>query len=68
MLAIRSKFLSNKNTGKVAVVGGDAIPQILAKVASSVTKRDILFFPAHDEALAYLKGVKTESVADSERV
>lgn len=67
MLAIRSKFLSKKNSGRVAVVGGEAIPQILAKVASSVTKRDILFFPQQSTALTYLNGVKAEREAPSER-
>jgi hypothetical protein len=52
--AIRSKFLTRPNTGRVAVVGMDRGPQILAQVAVTVTKKAIRFFPDREEALAYL--------------
>ena len=55
VLAIRSRFLTRANTGKIAVVSTDVIAQILAEVASSVTRREILFFPLYETALDYLK-------------
>lgn len=55
-LAIRSGFLSQPNTGKVAVVSGDVIAQILASVASGITRHEILFFSEYQAALDYLKG------------
>jgi len=55
MLALRSGFLGKPNLGRVAVVGMAVVPQILASVAASVSRKDIMFFPLRDSALAYLK-------------
>ncbi len=54
ILAIRSGFLTLKNTGQVAVVSSDVIAEILARVATSITRHDIQFFARRDEALRYL--------------
>ena len=53
--AIHSGFLTSSNVGKVAVIGMDIVPQILAQVATSVTKRDIKFFPFRRSAIDYLR-------------
>jgi hypothetical protein len=45
---------------KVVVVSTDIIAQILAKTASSVTRRDILFFPLYDVAVNYLQALGNE--------
>ena len=53
-LAIRSGFLSQPNTGKVTVVSGDVIAQILANIASGITRHEIVFFSEYQAALDYL--------------
>lgn len=55
VLALGSHFLSKRNTGKVAMVGMNIVAQILAQVATSVSKKDINFFPLYNSALAYLR-------------
>lgn len=55
VLAVRSKFLEMPSLDKVVVVSNDIIAQILAKTASSVTRREILFFPLYDVAVNYLQ-------------
>ena len=55
VLAIRSKFLESATLDKVVVVSTDVIAQILAKTASTVTMREILFFPLYDVAVCYLR-------------
>jgi len=52
--AIRSKFLTRPNTGRIAVIGMERGPQILAQVAVSVTQKPIRFYPSQEEAIAYL--------------
>jgi hypothetical protein len=55
VLALNSHFLTQEHTGKIAVVGMNIVAQILAQVATSVSKKDINFFPLYNSALAYLK-------------
>jgi hypothetical protein len=55
VLAINSRFLTQSNIGKVAVVGMDIVPQLLARVAATVSRKDITFFPLIESALDYLK-------------
>jgi hypothetical protein len=55
VLALGSNFLTQEHTGKVAVVGMNIVAQILAQVATSVSKKDINFFPIYKSALAYLQ-------------
>ena len=62
ILAIRSKFLETPSLDKVVVVSNDVIAQILAKTASSITRRDILFFPLYDLAVNHLQSVYLEKV------
>ena len=55
VLALRSRFLQKNNTGCVVVIGTDEIgPQILARIASRVSRKDITFFPDTEQAVAYL--------------
>ena len=63
VLAIRSKFLETPSLDKVVVVSSDAIAQILTKTASTITMREILFFPLYDRALHYLQEVSVESAS-----
>ncbi len=55
ILAIRSGLLAKPNTGKVAVVGMDTLAQILAQVATSVSGKEIVFFPFDRSALDWLR-------------
>lgn len=55
MLAVHSGFLSKLNTGKVVVVGMKTLPQIMARVAASVSRKDINFFPDLEAAIAFLE-------------
>jgi len=54
-LAVRSGFLKNPQIGKVVVVGMNIMPQVLARVAAVVARKDITFFPTHESALEYIK-------------
>ena len=52
--AISSGFLKKDHLDRVAVIGMDIVPQILAQVAMSVSQQDIKFFPLRQSALDYL--------------
>ena len=55
ILAVRSSFLNHPNVGRIAVVGMKAVPQVLARVASTVARKDIKFFPTTEDALNYIR-------------
>ena len=57
LLAIRSRFMTKANTGRIAVIGTHTIPQMLADVATKVTKKEIRFFRDRETALNYLHDV-----------
>ena len=59
--AIRSRFMTKANTGRIAVIGLDPVPQALAQVAISVTRKDIRFFPDRESAMAYLRGADVDA-------
>ena len=54
-LALHSGFMKLENLGHVAVVGMDRRAQVLADIVVKVVRKEIVFFPTYDEALAYLK-------------
>ena len=58
--AIRSRFMTKPNTGRIAVIGMDPVPQALAQVAISVTRKDIRFFADRESAMAYLREVDVD--------
>ena len=58
LLAVRSGFLSKPNTGKVVVVSTDVIAEILANVATNVTRHPIVFFPCYEAALEFLRAAQ----------
>ncbi len=62
MLAVHSGFLNKPNTGKVVVVGMQVLAQIMARVAASVSRKNITFFPDMESALSYL-GVEQNDTA-----
>lgn len=53
ILAIKSKFLINKSVGKIAVVSEDPVAEILAGIATKVTKKEIKFFENRTMAFHY---------------
>jgi len=53
--AIRSKFMTKPNTGRIAVIGMDKESQVLTQVAVSVTRKEVRFFPDEESAMAYLR-------------
>ena len=55
VLAIRSKFLMKARAGRIAVIGTNSLPKILADVASRVTNKEIEFFPDRTMAVNYLQ-------------
>lgn len=54
LLAVRSRFLTKQNMGKVAVLGTIPIAQSMAQIASRFTGKPIHFFKSEHEALRYL--------------
>jgi len=52
---IRSQLASQANLGSMAVIGTNAIGQILAQTAIKMTGQNILFFGDEREALDYLR-------------
>lgn len=54
LIAVRSRFLTKPNLGKVAAVGMIPLAQSMAQIATRFTGKPIQFFKTESEAIKYL--------------
>lgn len=59
MIAMRSGVLTHPNTGKIVVVSKDVFAEVLANLAASLTRREIVFFPTYEAAMESLQSAET---------
>ncbi|MEO1288449.1 MAG: STAS/SEC14 domain-containing protein [Chloroflexota bacterium] len=52
---VKSELPRQDNLGLIAVIGLQAIAQILAQMASHMSGQPIVFFPDEDSAMAYIQ-------------